>query len=93
MTTYGDISLKFPSKAAADQILYRTVDPSGEIVQVYQGSIDVIGEWYDVDNTDPENPKATKRQGWFVNVRGELPPAFDPFIFVPVTPMRVWLGD
>lgn len=77
--TYGDMYLKFTDEAAATAAL------AG-----YEGSIDVIGVIYDVDNTDPENPVATAIPGWHVNTRGPLLPALQAYAITPTLPRRVW---
>jgi hypothetical protein len=76
---YGDLYLKFTDEAAATAAL-----------EGYEGSIDVIGVIYDVDNTDPENPVATALPGWHVNTRGPLLEALAPFSVFPVQPRRIW---
>ena len=55
-------------------------------------NIDVIGTWYDVDNTNPEALVATAREGYYVNVRapGEVVWPETVIQTVPVTPWRVW---
>lgn len=77
--TYGDMYLKFTDEAAATAAL-----------EGYQGSIDVIGVIYDVDNTDPENPVATALPGWHVNTRGPISAELSAFAVVPTQPRRVW---
>lgn len=77
--TYGDMYLKFTDEAAATAAL-----------EGYEGSIDVIGVIYDVDNTDPENPVATALPGWHVNTRGPLLPALQAYAVTPALPRRVW---
>ena len=77
--TYGDMYLKFTDEAAATAAL-----------EGYEGSIDVIGVIYDVDNTDPENPVATALTGWHVNTRGPLLPALQAYAVTPALPRRVW---
>ena len=77
--TYGDMYLKFTDEAAATAAL-----------EGYEGSIDVIGMIYDVDNTDPENPVATALPGWHVNTRGPLLPALQAYAVTPALPRRVW---
>jgi len=61
-----------------------------EVLAGYEGSVDVIGIIYRVDNTDPENPVYTPEDGWHVNTRGEMPEAFVPFEVFPVQPRRIW---
>lgn len=58
--------------------------------------IDVIGTFYDVDNTDPENPIVTAIPGWHVNVRlldNEDGTSLEPYKVnpEPLTWRRVWL--
>ena len=76
---YGDLYLKFTDEAQ-----------SLEVLAGYEGSIDVIGVIYRVDNTDPENPVATPEDGWHVNTRGPMPDTLKPFAVVPVQPRRIW---
>lgn len=76
---YGDMYLKFTDEAQ-----------SIEVLTGYEGSIDVIGIIYRVDNTDPENPIYTPEDGWHVNTRGEMPEALVPFSVHPTHPRRVW---
>lgn len=76
---YGDLYLKFTDEAQ-----------SIEVMAGYEGSIDVIGIIYRVDNTDPENPVYTPEEGWHVNTRGEMPEALVPFSVHPTHPRRVW---
>ena len=77
-----DSYLRFPDQQTADDVL-----------QDYEGSIDVIGEITKiVDATDPENVVTETLPGWHVNTRGPVTEemtkyAIDP---APVTPMRVW---
>ena len=61
-----------------------------EVMAGYEGSIDIIGIIYRVDNTDPENPIYTPEDGWHVNTRGEMPEALVPFSVHPTHPRRVW---
>lgn len=61
-----------------------------EVLEGYEGSIDIIGIIYRVDNTDPENPIYTPEDGWHVNTRGEMPEALVPFSVHPTHPRRVW---
>lgn len=75
----GDLYLKFTDEAQ-----------SIEVLEGYEGSIDVIGIIYSVDNTDPENPIYTPEEGWHVNTRGPMPEALVPFSVVPTQPRRVW---
>ena len=76
---YGDSYLRFTDEAQ-----------SIEVLAGYEGSIDVIGIIYRVDNTDPENPIYTPEEGWHVNTRGEMPEALVPFSVHPTHPRRVW---
>ena len=76
---YGDLYLKFTDEAQ-----------SIEVLEGYEGSIDIIGIIYRVDNTDPENPIYTPEDGWHVNTRGPMPEAFVPFEVHPVQPRRIW---
>lgn len=76
---YGDLYLKFSDEAQ-----------SIEVLEGYEGSIDVIGVIYRVDNTDPENPIITPYDGWHVNTRGPMPEAFQAFAVIPTHPRRVW---
>ena len=83
-----DYYLQFANKAAADAVLFDAeglpLDPTL--------NIDVIGTWYDVDNTDPEAPVATAREGYYVNVRSTEPVVWPETVVqtTPVTPWRVW---
>lgn len=76
---YGDLYLKFTDEAQ-----------SIEVLAGYEGSIDIIGVIYRVDNTDPENPVYTPEDGWHVNTRGEMPETLQAFAVVPANPRRVW---
>jgi hypothetical protein len=76
---YGDLYLKFTDEAQ-----------SIEVLDGYEGSIDVIGTIYRTDNTDPENPVVTPMDGWHVNTRGPMPEALVPFEVFPVQPRRIW---
>ena len=76
---YGDLYLKFKDEAQ-----------SIEMLKGYEGSIDVIGIIYDIDNTDPENPVLTTKEGWHVNTRGLMPDNLKAFSVVPNNPIRVW---
>lgn len=76
---YGDLYLRFTDEAQ-----------SIEVLAGYEGSIDVIGVIYRVDNTDPENPIYTPEEGWHVNTRGPMPDDFMPFEVFPVQPRRIW---
>jgi hypothetical protein len=75
----GDLYLKFADEASASEAL-----------EGYEGSVDIIGVIYNVDNTDPENPVVTPMDGWHVNTRGPMPEALAPFAVVPTQPRRVW---
>jgi hypothetical protein len=75
----GDMYLKFTNEAQ-----------STEVLAGYEGSIDIIGVIYRVNDTDPENPIYTPEDGWYVNTRGPMPEAFVPFEVFPVQPQRVW---
>lgn len=83
-----DYYLQFADKAAADAILF---DENGQPLDATL-NIDVIGTWYDVDNTDPEAPVATAREGYYVNVRapGEVVWPETVIQTAPSTPWRVW---
>jgi hypothetical protein len=61
-----------------------------EVLEGYQGSVDVIGVIYTVDNTDPENPVATPLDGWHVNTRGPITLELEAFSVHPAHPRRVW---
>ena len=76
---YGDSYLKFIDEAQ-----------SIEVLEGYEGSIDVIGVIYSVDNTDPENPIYTPYDGWHVNTRGPMTLELEAFSVVPTNPRRVW---
>lgn len=83
-----DYYLQFADKAAADAVLFDAeglpLDPTL--------NIDVIGTWYDVDNTNPEAPVATPREGYYVNVRAQAEVIWPEWVTdtQPVTPWRVW---
>jgi len=85
---YLDYYLQFTDKTAADVALFdeygKQLDP--------ELNIDVIGTWYDIDNTDPENPVATARAGYYVNVRAIEPVDWPETVIqtTPATPWRVW---
>jgi hypothetical protein len=76
---YGDLYLKFTDEAQ-----------SIEVLAGYEGSIDVIGIIYRVDNTDPENPVVTPEDGWHVNTRGPMPDHLQQYAVIPTNPRRVW---
>jgi hypothetical protein len=63
---YGDMYLKFTDEAQ-----------SIEVLEGYEGSIDVIGAIEDAE-------------GWHVNTRGPMPEAFTPFAVHPTQPQRIW---
>jgi hypothetical protein len=63
---YGDMYLKFTDEAQ-----------SIEVLEGYEGSIDVIGVIEDAE-------------GWHVNTRGPMPEAFTPFAVHPTQPQRIW---
>ena len=83
-----DYYLHFADKAAADAILF---DENGLPLDATL-NIDVIGTWYDVDNTNPEAPVATAREGYYVNVRAQTEQTWPEWVIntTPVTPWRVW---
>jgi hypothetical protein len=76
---YGDLYLKFADETQ-----------SIEVLEGYQGSVDVIGIIYTVDNTDPENPVATPLDGWHVNTRGPMLQVLTQYAVQPTHPRRVW---
>jgi hypothetical protein len=76
---YGDLYLKFPDEATAFEAL-----------EGYEGSVDIIGVIYNVDNTDPENPVVTPMDGWHVNTRGPMTLELEAFSVIPTHPRRVW---
>lgn len=83
-----DYYLHFADKAAADAVLFDAdglpLDPTL--------NIDMIGTWYDVDNSNPEAPVSTPRDGYYVNVRSAEPVVWPETVIqtTPVTPWRVW---
>lgn len=74
-----DLYLKFPDEATASEVL-----------EGYEGSVDIIGTLYNVDNTDPENTVVTELDGWHVNTRGPITLELEAFDVTPTTPRRVW---
>ena len=76
---YGDLYLKFADEASASEAL-----------EGYEGSVDIIGVIYNVDNTDPENPIVTPYDGWHVNTRGPMTLELEAFSVIPTHPRRVW---
>lgn len=76
---YGDLYLKFIDEEAAVEAL-----------EGYEGSIDVIGTIYSVDNTDPKNPISTALEGWYVNTRGIITENLKVFSVIPKFPRRIW---
>jgi hypothetical protein len=76
---YGDLYLKFPDEASASEAL-----------EGYEGSVDIIGVIYNVDNTDIENPIVTPYDGWHVNTRGPMTLELEAFSVIPTHPRRVW---
>ena len=83
-----DYYLQFADKAAADAILF---DAEGLPLDATL-NIDVIGTWYDVDNSNPEAPVATAREGYYVNVRAQTEQTWPEWVIntTPLTPWRVW---
>jgi hypothetical protein len=75
----GDLYLKFADEASASEAL-----------EGYEGSVDIIGVIYNVDNTDPENPIVTPYDGWHVNTRGPMTLELEAFSVIPTHPRRVW---
>ena len=75
----GDLYLKFTDEAQ-----------SIEVLAGYEGSVDVIGVIYRVDNTDPENPIYTPEEGWHVNTRGIITENLKVFSVIPKFPRRIW---
>lgn len=83
-----DYYLQFADKAAADAVLF---DAEGQPLDPTL-NIDVIGTWYDVDNSNPEAPIVTAREGYYVNVRAQTEQTWPETVTqtVPVSPWRVW---
>ena len=83
-----DYYLHFADKAAADAVLF---DAEGQPLDPTM-NIDVIGTWYDVDDSNPEAPVATAREGYYVNVRALTEQSWPEGVIntTPVTPWRVW---
>jgi hypothetical protein len=82
----GDLYLKFADEASASEAL-----------EGYEGSVDIIGVIYNVDNTDPladgvgqENLIVTPYEGWHVNTRGPMTLELEAFSVIPNHPRRVW---
>lgn len=75
----GDLYLRFTDEAQ-----------SIEVLAGYEGSVDVIGVIYSVDNTDIDNPIYTPMDGWHVNTRGPMTLELEAFSVVPTNPRRVW---
>jgi hypothetical protein len=75
----GDLYLKFADEASASEAL-----------EGYEGSVDIIGTIYNVDNTDIENPIVTPYDGWHVNTRGPMTLELEAFSVIPTHPRRVW---
>lgn len=99
-----DLYLKFPSKSAADALLFEQApsqfDSDGkptayESRQKYM-NVDTVGTIYEGGSWDSEGnqtmpPKALP--GWHVNVRlmpGEDATSLLPYAVTPTTPRRVW---
>lgn len=85
----NDFYLKFVNEAEALPFLF-----DGD--RLLYSCTDVIGTFYDVDNTDPENPIVTAIPGWHVNVRlfdNEDGTSLEPYRVnpEPLTWRRVWL--
>ena len=85
----NDLYLKFADEAESLPLLF-----DGEM-PLYS-CMDIIGTFYDVDNTDPENPIVTALPGWHVNVRllaNEDGTSLEPYKVNPEPLMwrRVWL--
>lgn len=75
----GDMYLRFTDEAQASEVL-----------EGYEGSVDVIGIIYTTDNTDPANPVVTPMDGWHVNTRGPMPDHLQQYAVIPANPRRVW---
>jgi hypothetical protein len=67
---------------------------NGRVVSRVGAELDVIGEIRPLTgytDDDPPQPIFGSVPGFHVNVRGELPEAFEPFVIdAPATPFRVW---
>ena len=84
-----DLYLRFADEAESLPLLFDGETPK-------YSCMDVIGTFYNVDNTDPENPIVTPIPGWCVNVRtldGEDGTPLEPYRVDPEPAMwrRVWL--
>jgi len=66
--------------------------PSGDPYPAEGMSVDVIGTIYDIDNTDPENPVSTSKEGFHVNIRTKQSLTLCPSceLATPTTPYRVF---
>ncbi len=89
-----DYLYKFPDEATAQIVLanyYNT--KTGWRIAGTGYCLDPIGNFADVDNTDPKNPIITPLEGWHVNLRtwdDRTDPAPSYRIF-PNKQRRVWL--
>jgi hypothetical protein len=75
----NDLYLKFKDEAQ-----------SIEMLEGYEGNVDVIGVIYKRTGGTDEEPVMTALPGWHVNVRGIEHNALTAFATTPATPHRVW---
>lgn len=76
---WGDLYLRFPDKETADDVL-----------QLYPGSIDIIGTIQKRTGGTDDEPVMTALDGWHVNVRGPILAELLPYAVEVKTPTRVW---
>lgn len=76
---WGDLYLRFPDKETADDVL-----------QLYPGSIDIIGTIHKRTGGTDDEPVMTALEGWHVNVRGPILADLTPYAVQPQNPVRVW---
>lgn len=91
---YTDYFLKFSTEAAANEVLFTTVN--GDITSNFANhAVDIIGLIYKATGTMLTNeqgsfPEMAPVPGWHVNVRGEEAPELDAYAVAVATPARVW---
>ena len=89
-----DYTLKFKTEAAANKVLFTTVD--GVITNNYPGhSIDIIGVIYKptgktISSEEGDYPEMALIPGWHVNVRGAEDKTLAKYHVEVSTPVRGW---